>query len=246
MSQELNDFIGQLSAIRNNDVISVYVPTLKSECEFLSINMKQQKDLLKSISDGATGLINFNRTLLDIITENAVDKSLVFSSLDRYSILLELRKVSLGNDIKINDKSYQLSSLPKSKDVELCKLSNTLSCKGIKLEVGCPSLKKDMEFLGYSLTDIKKVKADDLTDSVAVMYTLELIKFIDKISFKDTEIKFADLSINEKKNVIDNLPIQLIQKLMKFISSIRDVENKFITFDDDTIVQFNTLFFPTD
>jgi hypothetical protein len=40
--------------------------------------------------------------------------------------------------------------------------------------------------------------------------------------------------------------MKLNQQILAFISSVRDKENKFITFDDGVILPINTLFFSTD
>lgn len=248
MSQELNEFLNQLSAIRDNDLVSCYVPSLAKECLFLPLTMRQQKDLLKSVGDSAINIINFNKVLLEIIQDNLVDKTVELNSVDRYSILIALRNASLGDEYSYNDQTYNLSELISSNPSKLCSLTKALVIKGIKINLECPTIKKDIDFLNYSVTDLKKTKTteDDGSNTVAIMYVLELIKFITNISFKDIDVDFENLTIADKKNIIDNLPVQVIQQITNFISSVRKYESQFITFADGTTVQFNTLFFPTD
>lgn len=243
MNQQLNEFITQLSSIRDKEVVSVYVPSLKTTCKFLPLNMKQQKDLLKASVDGAVGVVNFNKILLEIIVSNSVDQSIEFNSIDRYAILLALRKAAFGSQVKIDDKNYSLDDLTSPEAVTLCDFTNTVKYKHITVELECPSLKTDLQFIESNVVELKKTKNEELASSIAAMYTLELIKFIKTIELNDTKVSFVDLSLNDKKQIIDNLPVALIQQILKYITSVREVESKFITFADDAILQFNTLFF---
>ena len=243
---DISTFLDKLNALKKTDTIDIWIPSQDRSCKFTHITVNQQKELLKSSVEGAAGLVNFAKILNEIIIDNCLDKNVEINSIDKHPILIALRAASMGNLITIEDKEYNLFALPLKSPLPPKKLKNTVSHKGVDISIKTPTLKNEISLYDQCVIDIKKLKDSNINDSIPILYTFEIIKFIESITFEHDTIDFQSLSHIDKKRIIENLPIGLTQKVINFISTIRKIEEKFITFPDKVVVTINTLFFSAD
>ena len=242
----VTSFIDKISKVREQELVSVTIPSTQTVEQFMPLNVKQQKALLKHTIDGPSGAVSVLNELHNIIIENCVDKSATFSSVDKYPILIALRSQCLGDNITITNNKYSLKSLPVNVGFTSTDFTGSITYNTIKVTLETPTLNKDSDFLVKTISDIAKVEEHKLTETITTMYIYEIAKFIKTIEFDDSVIDFVSLSNADKKTIVNNLPMKLNQQILAFISNIRDKENKFITFDDGVILPINTLFFSTD
>lgn len=238
----VSTFLDKLTQIKTEDAVMIKLPSLGKDIAFNAINVKQQKNLLKYAIEGANGIASILKEMNTIIFDNVVDKTTEISSVDKYPILISLRKKGLGDNIKIDNKSYTLSELPAYQKLPKSLLSHTVELLGIKVDLQLPSLQKETEYLNKTISDLKKITDDKAKETIGVMYTYEIIKFIKTISFSEGSVEFNDISTQDKKTIVENLPVELNQQILSFINKIREFENQFITFADNTVVPINTLF----
>jgi hypothetical protein len=238
----VNVLLDKLTKIKSEDTISIKLPSTGKDFSFNSISVKQQKNLLKHAMDGGGGIVPAFKEMNSIIFDNIVDKTAEISVVDKYPILIALRKKSLGNNIKIEDKPYDLTELPSFVKLPKSLTAATVDCMGIKVSLSLPSLQKDTEYLNKVISEVKKAGDDKAKETVAVMYTYEIVKFIESITFSEGTINFSDITIQDRKAVVENLPVELNQQILNFINKVREFENAFITFSDNVVVPINTLF----
>ena len=62
--------LDKLSKINNENTISIFVPSVGKDVKFKSLNIKQQKDLIKTAMDGAASGATLNQELNSIIIDN--------------------------------------------------------------------------------------------------------------------------------------------------------------------------------
>jgi len=242
----VTSFIDKISKVREQEVVSVTIPSTQNVEQFMPLNVKQQKSLLKHTIEGPVGAVGVLNELHTIIIENCTNKSAQFSSVDKYPILVALRAQCLGDSITINNKKYSLKDLPVNAGFTLTDFTGNITYNTINVTLETPTLNKDSDFLVKTISDIAKVEDHKLNETITTMYIYEIAKFIKTIEFDDSVIDFVSLSNADKKTIVNNLPMKLNQQILAFISNIRDKENKFITFDDGVILPINTLFFSTD
>ena len=108
MSKHVSGFLKKLEKI-NKDAIKIYVPSIKKSIETTPLTLKQQKDLISSALDGLRGALNFNKTLNDIIIKNTGNKDLKIY--DKFPFIINLRRQSLGNKVKIDKKIIDLDDV---------------------------------------------------------------------------------------------------------------------------------------
>jgi hypothetical protein len=241
MSNTTN-FLEKLNEARQQDVVSVEIPSIGKAISFYPINVKQQKMLLRHSIDGGSGAISILKELNTIIMENCVDKTVNFLTTDKYPILLALRQQAMGNSVTINSKKYNIGDLPKSNTLPVIPTKKEINYNGFKVTLELPTLKQDNNFLVKTISETAKLGDDKVKESLTTMYVYEIAKFITTISYQDIVVTFDNISITEKKEIVESLPMKLNQQIIDFMTSVREIENKLITFNDNAVVQLNTLF----
>lgn len=241
----VNNFIEKLTKAREQELISVFIPSVNSCINFYPLNVKQQKLLLRHSIDGAAGMVSILKEMNSIIIDNCVDKTINFLTVDKYPVLLALRAQAIGNEITINNKQYDISELPEPTKLTSKFLSKVIEYKEFKVTLNLPSLIQDNNYLVKTISDTAKLGDDKVKETLTTMYVYEIAKFINSVSFADIVVNFDDISVSDKKQIVENLPMKLNQKILNFISSVREFENTFITFADNTTLPINTLFLST-
>lgn len=239
------NFIEKLTEAREQELVSVVIPSIDKPVNFYPLNVKQQKLLLRHSIDGASGMISVLKEMNSIIIENCTDKTVNFLTVDKYPVLLALRQQAIGDEIIINGKQYNIGDLPKSNSLPQKNLTKTIDYKEFKVTLELPSLIQDNNFLVKTISETAKLGEDKVKETLTTMYVYEIAKFITQVSCGDIVVEFDSISIGDKKQIVENLPMKLNQKILNFISSVRELENKFITFADNTIIPINTLFLST-
>lgn len=238
----VSSLLDKLSKIKSEDVVTVKLTSTGKDVSFNTINVKQQKNLLKCVMGGVDGAASSLKEMNTILFDNIINKDVEMSSVDKYPALLALRKKSLGSLIKIENKEYNLSDLPTYNKLPISLTSHKVTYAGIEVNLKLPSLRLETEYLNKTIQDLKKITDDKGKETITIMYMYEIIKFIDSITFSEGTVSFNDLTINDKKTVVESLPVELNQQILNFINEVREFENTFVTFSDGAVVPINTLF----
>ena len=223
MSSNAKNFLSTLKELNDANTVKVKVPSTGKNAEFKLASVNQQKDLIRTAFDGLDGVITRTVAVNNIILENSVD-DVEFLIIDKPAVLVALRKESIGSDIKIGDKTYDLNTLPAIKKSDV-KLTDTLEHDGITVNVEA---------------------AEKIKQSVDIVVAYESAKYVDTISVGEDEIKFSDISVTERKDIINNLPLALNNKIIDYIGSIKDVTDKALTVDKEVVVEFDASFLSSD
>ena len=240
-STNVKNLIDELSAINESNTVSINVPSQKKKIKFKLFSVSQQKDLLRTAFEGIEGSIRIGVIYNDIILNNSTQDA-EFSLIDRVPILLELRKNSISDKVSISDKEYNLEDLP-ALAIEDIKRSDEIVCGDIKVKVDIPSLKQDKDISEKIITEISKLNEKvKRKDSVNILLAYEIIKFITSIELNDAVLIFDDIPVHERKKIVDNLPIKLNNDIIDFISKYKAVEEKSLTFEDESKVEIDASF----
>ena len=78
----VTSFIDKISKVREQEVVSVTVPSTQTVEQFMPLNVKQQKSLLKHTIEGPAGAVGVLNELHTIIIENCMNKSAQFSNFE--------------------------------------------------------------------------------------------------------------------------------------------------------------------
>lgn len=206
------------------------------------ISLKQQKNIISTAVDGINGAVGFAKIINDIILENSDKSDLLM--VDKVPILLKLRKLSLGNNIVVDEETLDIDRF--IKNIETVKpdfkKSETIKRNNFVLTLKIPSLKEENLILAKCLTEVEKKENKKTSESFGIIYLYELIKYIKGIKIGEDDIDFSTLKISERVQVVENLPLSVYRQLSKFFNDINKYDAALLTVDNKTIAIDPTFF----
>lgn len=241
----IKSFIEELKQISDNDHYSVAVPSIGREVKFKAFSVKQHKDLIKSALDGVEGSLRMYKIFNDIISTNSLEP-INFAIYDRTKILVDLRKRCVSELVNIADTEYNLNNLPEFNFV--FDDSQKFKYKKISVDVRLPSLDIDSDITEKSIVEFSKYSSEEkkVGNSLNILLVYELMKFINAITVDDVVISFDETSTADKKAIIDNLPLKLINNILDYIAKFKDYEQSLFTFPDGTKLIIDASFLSTE
>ena len=245
MNADVKSFLDDLKQVNNASTVSIKVPSTSKKATFRKFNVTQQKKLLKSAFDGVQGSIESLNVFNNIVKDNCED-DVDFLLCDRIPILLELRKATSGNIFSIDEKDYNLTELP-IYNIKNVNLTTTIEDSGIEVTCKVPTIDTDIKINKKIIVELGKLTPEQQQkQSIEIVLTYEIVKFVDTIKLGETSLSFNDLGVYEKVKVINELPLSLNNSIIDYISSIKEVEDKCLTFDDDAVVDIDAGFLAAD
>jgi len=246
MDSNVKSFLSNLQELNETNTATIKVPSTGKNASFKLASISQQKELLRSAFDGVDGVIQRANILNKIITDNS-KSDVEFLLIDKFAILIGLRKQSIGKNVTIKDEKYNLDDLPQIKKSDV-KLTDTISADNINVKVKVPTLKLDSEINSKLEKELAKYQDQEekIKQSVDVVVSYETTKYIDSIEIGEAKVIFEDISAYERKEIVNNLPLALNNKILDYIGEIKQAMDKTIKFSEEVIVEFDASFLSTD
>jgi hypothetical protein len=246
MDSNVKSFLSNLQELNETNTATIKVPSTGKNAPFKLASISQQKELLRSAFDGVDGVIQRANILNKIITDNS-KSDVEFLLIDKFAILIGLRKQSIGRDITIKEERYNLDDLPQIKKSDI-KLTDTVSVDNITVNLKVPTLKLDSEINSKLEKELAKYQDQEekIKQSVDVVVSYETTKYIDSIEIGEAKVAFEDISAYERKEIVNNLPLALNNKILDYIGEIKQAMDKTIKFSEEVIVEFDASFLSTD
>ncbi len=236
----INSVISKLQKLNNNNLVKVFVPSANKIMEFTQLSVKQQKELIKTGLDGAISGVTISNIMSQIILDNSVDQY-DFLTVDKFPIILALRRVSFGDNVKVkdNDKeiTFNLSEILEKNLTFDDDFSKTLSFKEEELEISLsvPSLKVDIKANEQQISSFKKNKDAEISDTVGSLFIFEIAKFVNKVKVGGEEMDLTSLQFKDRVSVIESIPAYLNNKILDYIQSFRKTEMEYVTVNDEIL-----------
>jgi hypothetical protein len=222
----MTTFLKNLKTIQKE--VDIFVPSLQTDIKFKPLTLKHQKSILDNVELNAISIVVFYNKLNDIIQELGNED---FNIIDRPNIILSLRE-------KINKKYGKfnlLKLITTNREIKLIDLTKTVETNDFIFELAAPTFKVDSESNNYLIKNFK-------TESklLGKLYISELTKFTKSVTIKsdNEKVEFSDLTVEEKFDIIENIPSSSIAEVYNYIKEVREFETQFITQNDD-IVEIN-------
>lgn len=223
----INSFLESIRELKK-DTVSVFLPSISESIDLTTLNLKQQKDIISCIADGVSGIVAFNRILNNIILSASSRNDLTV--VDRAPAIIALRVNAHGSsytsDDEVVDLNEILSRLDKYSPVKESTTEFTHS--GITAKVAIPSLSYENSIIAKLEDEVKK-NGENNTKNLGSIYIYEIIKYVETLKYKDITIKFNELPIKERINLLENLPLPLNKLIINFIEEIKRKERDLLT-----------------
>lgn len=246
-----NTILSELQKVNTETMDTVYVPSAEKEINFRRLNVKAQKDIIRSALDSDGTNISFNLHANNMIYDHTEARNLLIT--DRGPILLAMRSNNLTDIVNVDDSQVSIESV--LSDIEdktsKLKLRSTSSHENITVFLSVPTLETDTRFLAACKKEISGiVDTENVGDSVGIMYVYELAKVIDRVQYKMTTpslsgsdevadihtVKFSSTDVNDCVSMVELLPTTINKQIVDFITQIREIERESST-DTETNVQ---------
>lgn len=243
-----SSLLDKLNKINSDNAVNVFVPSINKEIKFRPLNIKQQKDLIKTAMDGAAAGATLNQVLNDIILSNATEQ-VEFKVYDRYAIILALRSAVIGDDYIHNENAIKLTKVLKQniKEYKQRAFDETreIGYHTILTSLELPSIAKDVRVNERFVKNIKtRENSDNYGEAIGNLYVYEIIKFIKSIQIEgeDDIYDFESISLKDCVTIVESLPAGLNTKIIEYIESIREVENSFLE-TENGMIEISAAFF---
>lgn len=250
-----NNILKELDKINEASEESVYIPSMRGTTAVKPINIKKQKDIIKSSIDPSSTSLAFNLCINKIIAE-CVDSEKVLVS-DKPAVMIAMRNSNIGavynGTIDDTTVSIPLSDvISKYAEIDTALVYKTKVESGnITVNLTIPDLETDNKFMLACARVVKAPGAGDysqVSDNISEMFVYEVAKFVSSIQFRSeapalsggeattelSSVRFNELPAGQCIKLIEMLPVTMNQGIVKYISSIREYEELFtaVTFDD--------------
>ena len=235
-----SDFLDKLSSLKND--FKVYVPSIKKDVVAKPITLKQQKDIISTAVNGVLGALQFTEAINNIILENVEGDQ--FYAFDRVPIILGLRSHSLGDNVNVESgETISINScLKKAKAPTKFKLNGKATIDSIKVNLRIPTLKEENQIVKKCISEIDKLKTEDLSEAMGLIYIFELIKHMESITIDDQAVEFNDLKVIDRVKIVEELPLELYESITTFLKDVSEYDKSILTVDDTTIAIDPTFF----
>jgi hypothetical protein len=228
MSEDIKNFLDKIKELKE-DKIKVYVNSLGKKIDVDPLSFKQQKDIISTIADGNTAALKFQKVLNDVVLSNSSNTNLKIT--DRLAIVLALRSNSIGYTVKLKDKEICIWDVIKNSERPV-KFEQLIISDAVTVVLDVPSLKEENKIINSCIDAVKKT-GTEVSKSIGDLYTYEIVKFVKEIQFDENVLTFSDLSVKDRLEVVNNLPLSINRKIVDYIQSIKKWEYDILTVDID-------------
>ena len=156
--------------------------------------------------------------------------------IDKLPIILSLRRQSFGSKFIVKEEEKEIvydldgilsKNLVYSTDELDWEVS--LESENLKVNAKIVSLQDDIKINEFQLDKLKKVKDEQLSETVGSLFIYEILKFITAIEIQDEELDLLTLQIKDRLNVIENIPATINNSILEYVQLFRKEEADYIT-----------------
>lgn len=244
MSSNVADILKQLDTLNQQSGVAVYIPSLKRTVRFKALNLRQQKNLLKSSVEETLTKLSFITNFYSIVQENILE-TLNINDLyifDRIAIAIALRASSIDSKYTIEDNVFDLNDKLKeipSIAIDIDAITAVVDIQNFTVALEVPRLGVDRDISATVMHKIRSSQSDDIRTLIGELFIHEVIKFVKTVTFKteagDTVIEFANIKTEDKLAIIEKFPTLITNQILEFIKKYRELENKFTGLGDNAI-----------
>ena len=247
MKSNVKSLLSNLQELNDTNTIKVNVPSIGKSVEFKLASVSQQKELIRTLFDGVDGVIKRTNIFNKLITDNCIAEGIEFLITDRQSILIDIRKSTIGSEYMLKDVEYDLNDLP-ALDKKSFKLKKKVTHDGITVNLKVPTLTLDSEVNKKVEAEFAKVtdEKEKVKQSLDLVVAFETAKYVADITIGDESLTFDDISVYERRQVINNLPLALNNKILDYIGTIKEATDKALTLTDEVVVEIDANFLSSD
>lgn len=221
--ENLSNILADLKKINDSTNIECWIPSVGRTAPFKLMSVKQQQDIIKTLSNNTVDNIRTINAVNEILMANCTSEKL--NIIDRDVVLLQYRI----NDASVSEEEKEriTAALDAFKikyaeaDVNNFE-ANRFEKYGIKIKVAIPSIERDTQFNTAFIDVLAPLKNKDAIESLPVLYMLQIIKFIEQIDTPIFTFKFDNFKdVSQYRQIIENIPTDLNSLILNYAKKVQ-------------------------
>ena len=252
----MDDFLEtlkQVDAFTAENTVNVFCPIAGVSLNFKPLTVLQTKEMLKAQMDTEADVVqsgvNLANSYNNIVINNCVEGPETANSLtilDKEVVLFNLR---VANDPVLKKEKEEIDLLPiidniknTLPDKKILKYTKNLKFKAgdIKVQLGLPTITKDIAFNRSVLAKTKNKKVNDI---VVEVFIAEACKYIASLTVGEQDIDFNDpTNITNYINTLQKLPSSVLNTVSDYITSVKNYRKQLFSIEKQEI-ELNADFF---
>jgi hypothetical protein len=208
------------------------------------LTLNQYQKIIESVVDNVITQQNFNETMTSVCLESlnlsAEDKKRL-TILDRLLFVLRSRSVCISNKYSPQENvSYDLNIaydkiLSKVKQTPDVFLPKTSTEDNITITYGVATLEAESKLNTqiYSKETFKLDTDDEIKLALGKTFTYEIAKSVYSISFNEETVNLAELTFEERIELVQNIPLTLVQHVIDYVELYKKELNECLVFDQN-------------
>jgi hypothetical protein len=265
--QQFNQVLQDLKKKNEERVVNIWIPSLNKGVDFKHLTLDQQKALIKSSIKENLLKLDFSRNIYDVLLQNIVDKSVDVEKLnivDMISIGIGYRATDIGEDygFYVEEKFFPVDLNELCKKIRTTDYSDTFKpstiiSEGYHVTIKVPTIKADKQMNDHLFSKYDNIPEDteEVKEMLADVYICEAAKYISQIDVVSEgddpdnppmQIDFTTLTAEQRLDVINEIPLTVLNKLVTVSDKVQEIESKILDVDLDgetTTIEINSAFF---
>jgi hypothetical protein len=247
---EIKDILSALKSLDETTGFDVFIPSLQKEVKFKQLTTEQLKRILKSVVDSPIYNTEFTLSFNNIIKENCLDTNISindFTVYDKIFILLKTRIESISenynysftkeekeeNNLNVEKVLVNLTNIYQSA-VENCETlpEELIEVDQCTIKCNLPSLSTEnkLEKELHKNVKIEVESPEELRNIIGETFINEVTKFISSVKVNDQSIELSNIDFKNRIKIVEQLPTNLINKVIKYIESYRNITKNILNF----------------
>ena len=265
--KQFDQLLQNLKEKNEQRTINIWIPSLKRGVEFRHLNLNQQKALISSSIRENLLKLDFSRNIYDVLIENIVSDDVDVSKLnivDMISIGLAYRAADISEEygFYVGEQFYPVdlnTVCEKARTIDYGDMfePETIVAEGYHVTVQIPYIHTDKLLNDHLFTKYENVPddAEELKEILTDVYIHEACKYITHIDIVQNgddpdnpplEIDFTELTAEQRLEIINQIPLTVLNKLVTVSDKVQSVESKLLDVDLDgetATIMLNSAFF---
>jgi hypothetical protein len=265
--EQFNELLNNLKEKNAQRTVNIWIPSLARGVEFRHLNLNQQKSLINSSIRENLLKLDFSRNIYDIIVTNIVDKEVDVGKLnivDMISIGISYRAVDISDEYGffLAEQFYpvdlnKLCETIRTTDYGDVFKTDTIVSDSYHVTVQVPYIHTDKLLNDHLFEKYAEIpdEAEELKEILADVYIHEACKYITNIDIvtegdnpgtPPVEIDFTKLTAEQRLDVIEQIPLTVLNRLVSVSDKVQSIESKLLDVDLDgetATIMLNSAFF---
>ena len=238
MSNSFKELMGEIKSAYDEQELDIFVPTAGRKVKFRPLNLKQQKEIINKLTDLSHASLDFNIVVDQIIQDNLLEKDVTLYIVDKPAILLTLRSNYTNGIMKYKEdnETYEIDLMNHVKTFDNASMPTqdaTIETPSGIVHMSIPTVISDKRYNKFLKSRVPRSNdQNDLYKIIGDMYVYEVVKFVKAFTLRpNTEdprhIDMKDLTNEQRLEVVQAFDITTAEKMLDFVSYVRQYEDKF-------------------